>query len=374
MEFNQSRLVLARKRRGLSKKALAENSKLGLRTIVYYESGEGAPSNDAVQTLANVLKFPVAFFYGSDVEEIDSETASFRSLKRMTASQRDSAIAAGTLATTLSRWIDDQFELPSPDIPSLRNFLPDAAAAAMVLRNEWHLGQRPIKNMVHLLEAHGVRVFSLPMDVDPEAVDAFSVWHHGTPFVFLSPIKSGERGRTDAAHELGHLTLHEHGIARSRQAEIEADAFAAAFLMPADDVIAHTPRGISLKTVHKIKKRWSVSAMAMVHRLKSLNLITEWQYRTFCIQLSQAGYKRSEPDGLPRDASQIFAKVFDALRAEGRSRSVIARDLSITSVELDSYLLGLTMVAVPPMEGLEGNRERPRSIKPANKLKAVEQN
>lgn len=371
MEFNQSRLVLARKRRGLSKKALAENSKLGLRTIVYYESGEGTPSDEAIQTLAHVLKFPVAFFYGSDVEEINPETASFRSLKRMTASQRDSAIAAGTLATTLSRWIEDQFELPSPDIPSLRNFLPDAAAAAMVLRNEWHLGQRPIKNMVHLLEAHGVRVFSLPMDADPEAVDAFSVWHHGTPFVFLNPIKSGERGRTDAAHELGHLTLHEHGIARSRQAEIEADAFAAAFLMPADDVIAHTPRGVSLKTIHKIKRRWSVSAIAMVHRLKSLNLITEWQYRTFCIQLSQAGYRRSEPDGLPRDTSQIFAKVFDALRAEGHSRNVIARDLSITSAELDSFLLGLTMAAVPPMDASNASTEKPRSIRPVNKLRAV---
>ncbi len=144
MEFNRSRLVLARKRRGLSKKALADNSKLGLRSIVYYESGEGMPSDDAVQTLASVLKFPVAFFCGSDLEEIYPETASFRSLKRMTASQRDSAIAAGTLATTLSKWIEEQFELPSPDIPSLRNFLPDAAAAAMVLRNEWRLGQRPI--------------------------------------------------------------------------------------------------------------------------------------------------------------------------------------------------------------------------------------
>src|ERR1051326_8957920 len=114
MEFNRSRLVLARKRRGLSKKALADSSKLGLRSIVYYESGEGTPSNDAVQTLASVLNFPAAFFYGSDVEEIDPETASFRSLKRMTASQRDSAIAAGTLATTLSKWIEEQFELPDP--------------------------------------------------------------------------------------------------------------------------------------------------------------------------------------------------------------------------------------------------------------------
>ncbi len=112
--------------------------------------------------------------------------------------------------------------------------------------------------------------------------------------------------------------------------------------------------------------------MAMVHRLKSLNLITEWQYRTFCIQLSQAGFRRGEPDGLPRDTSQIFAKVFDALRAEGRSRSAIARDLLITSAELDSYLMGLTMTSVPPLDESEASREAtPRSIRPVNKLRAV---
>lgn len=367
MEFNRSRLVLARKRRGLSKKGLADAAKIGQRTLVYYESGERVPADDIVQLFANTLKFPLTFFYGSDIEEIDADAASFRSLKRMTASQRDSAIAAGTLATQLANWIEDQFELPSPDIPSLRNFDPETAA--MILRDEWGIGQRPIKNVVHILEARGVRVFSLP--IYDEEVDAFSVWHHGRPFVFLNPSKSGERGRMDAAHELGHLTLHEHGIARSRQAESEADTFAASFLMPAADVIAHTPRGVTLKTIHKIKKRWSVSAMAMVVRLKSLNLISEWQYRTFIIKLSQAGYRRSEPDGLPRDTSQVFAKVFDALRAEGRSRNAIARDLSITSAELDSYLVGLAIAGVAPVEGAGSTQVAQPRPTPARKLRAV---
>src|SRR5262249_25512654 len=153
---------------------------------------------------------------------------------------------------------------------------------------------------------------------------AFSVWHQGTPFVFLNPMKSGERGRMDGAHELGHLTLHHgHGIPRSRQAEHEADGFGSAFLMPAGDVLAHTPRTTSLETILKLKKRWDVSAIALVHRLKDLRLITEWQYRTFCIELSKQGYRRSEKDGIPRETSQIFAKVFDALRTEGLSRSAI---------------------------------------------------
>jgi hypothetical protein len=31
----------------------------------------------------------------------------------------------------------------------------------MAVRSEWRLGERPISDMIHLLKAHGVKVFSL---------------------------------------------------------------------------------------------------------------------------------------------------------------------------------------------------------------------
>jgi len=42
-------------------------------------------------------------------------------------------------------------------------------------------------------------------------VDAFSLWRHGSPFVFLNTQKTPEHSRFDVAHELGHLVLHRHG-------------------------------------------------------------------------------------------------------------------------------------------------------------------
>ncbi len=343
MHFNPSRLVLARKRRGLSKTALAEAANISFRSVRYYESGEVVPSGETILALAEVLKFPVPFFYGPDVEEISCDAASFRSLSTMSASERDASLAAGALSVAVSKWIDIEFELPTPSVPLLRNFDPETAA--QVLRVEWGLGERPIKNMVHLLEVHGVRVFSLP--VGSERVDAFSAWHNKTPFVFLSPMKSGERGRMDAAHELGHLTLHGHGIPRSREAELEADRFASAFLMPAKDVLAHIPRGhLTISSIHDMKRRWAVSAIALVHRLRSLNVLTEWHYRTLCIALSEEGSRKSEKNGIPRETSQVFAKVFSQLRAEGKSRGTIARALTISIEELDSLLVGLVMASV----------------------------
>ena len=352
MEFNPSRLALARKRRGLSKAALASQTGISVRSLGYYESKSSdiTPSRDHQATLAQRLELPLDFFYGDDVEEIACDAASFRSLSGLSASQRDAALAAGTFAKMLSEWIEQRFELPTPSIPSLRNFEPEAAAQA--LRAEWGLGERPLSNTVAILEFHGVRVFTLP--VDSRKVDAFSLWHEGTgtPFVFLNTKKSAEHSRFDACHELAHLTLHAHGIPRSREVELEADRFAGAFLMPRGDMLAHIPpaRTITFQAIHKLKKRWGVSAIALVYRLHKLGILTDWQYRNLCIELSSAGYRSSEADGMERDSSQVFAKVFKALKDEGVTRGSIARDLALTTGEIDSLLLGLTIASVsqPP--------------------------
>lgn len=138
--------------------------------------------------------------------------------------------------------------------------------------------------------------------------------------------------------------------------------------MPAADVIAHTPRAISLRTIHKLKKRWRVSAISLVHRLKALGSITEWQYRRFCLELSQAGYRSTEHDGLPRDTSQIFEKVFAMLREEGRSRGIIARDLQITLAELDSLLVGLVIASVGKNQAEGRGAGQPTKVKPELKV------
>jgi len=69
------------------------------------------------------------------------------------------------------------------------------------LRRLWGLGELPIKNIIHLLEAKGIRVFSL--SIDSAQVDAFSMWHVNRPFVFLNTKKSCEHSRFDVAHKLG---------------------------------------------------------------------------------------------------------------------------------------------------------------------------
>lgn len=355
-----SRLTIARKRREYSKKGLADAVGVTERMINFYESRarKKAPSAETLAKIASVLRFPTEFFSGDDLEEPALESASFRALRSMTSAQREAAYAAGTLAIHVSKWIEERFILPEATIPSLRGF-DNPEAAAQALRVEWRLGERPIGNLIHLLEAHGVRIFSLP--TDSKKVDAFSVWQSQTPFLFVNTAKTGERVRFDAAHELAHLTLHRHGKPSGRTAESEADRFAGAFLMPRGSVLARVPRNPPLRIVISKKHEWGVAASALTHRLHEVGLATDWSYRGLCIELAKHGWDK-EIEPMPKEGSQILSKVLTALRAEGLRYSTIARDLSLYSDDLNSLMFGLAIVAVEGGQPHAADSRKPRGV------------
>ncbi len=262
----------------------------------------------------------------------------------MSRKQRDMSISAAAIALEFDEWIHDRFSLPEPDVPTLRG--DDMEAAADAVRDLWNLGQRRVPNMVHVLEKHGVRVYSL--SEEGAEVDAFSFWQDGVPYVFLNSMKSMERGRMDAAHELGHLVLHRHGGAEGRLAEEQAKAFAAAFLMPRRSVIADAPRPGSAAQIIAAKVNWGVSAMALAYRMAKIGVISEWHARNVYTHLSRLGYRKGEPDSArtPRERSQILEKVFAALLDEGIGKSEIARALAISTREINRTAFGTVLNAV----------------------------
>jgi Zn-dependent peptidase ImmA (M78 family)/DNA-binding XRE family transcriptional regulator len=357
--FNPTRLTFARKRRGFTMTRLADEVGVEMRSISGFEKLEYKPSEDTVQRIAKALRFPLEFFYQEEeLQTIDSGAASFRSLSKMSAAQRDMALYSGALTITLNQAIERRFELPVSNLPDLRDSDPEAAAAS--LRRHWGIGELPIKNVIHLLEANGVRVFSLA--IDAAEVDAFSMWREQKPFVFLNTLKNTERSRFDAAHELGHLVMHRHGSPNGGQ-EIEraANDFAAAFLMPSGSVLGYAPKFTSIDVLLQLKKIWGVSISALTYRMHKLGLLTEWQYRELFVQISRRGYRKSEPESLPRETSQILGKVFTALRKEGVAKSDIAAELHVADEELDEMVFGLVLNAVKKGAGQE---TKPARAKP----------
>lgn len=347
-KFNTSRLELARKRRRLTAKALAEHSGVSPITLSRLVNGQQVPDEGTIDRLVDALGYPRAFFFREDAPPVHPDAASFRSLSGMSAPERDAALSAGSLAFEMSAWVRQRFDLPRPDLldgSQERN----AAIAARALRQHWAIGERPISHMIKLLEAKGIRVFSLAEDT--KNVDAFSCWHAGEPYIFLNTFKSAERSRFDAAHELGHLVLHKHGgPGQGKAAELEANRFASAFLMPHDDVVATVPFVRNLDQLVTAKKRWGVSVAALAYRLHKLDRISDWTYRTFCIQINQR-FCKDEPEGLPPERSAVWRNVLTALWNEGVSRDRIAADLDLPPEELENLLFGLAGEVAPPPRG-----------------------
>jgi Zn-dependent peptidase ImmA (M78 family)/DNA-binding XRE family transcriptional regulator len=344
VQLNPSRLKLARQRRGLSATALGQLIDVTPRTISRWEDGASEPLPGNIEALSDALSIPISFFTARDADFVPVDAVSFRALSKMTARQRDSATAAGAITVDLARWIDARFRLPQADIPTLEGYEP--AQAAAVVRERWGLGQTPIGNLIHILEAHGVRIFSLAGDV--ASVDAYSFRLNGVPFMVLNTAKTGERRRFDAAHELGHLVLHcGDEVPHGKDAEQEAQAFAAAFLMPGPAILGAGLRNANIDQILRAKRQWKVAAMALTHRLNELNLITEWGYRDACVRLSQMGYRRGEPHGaIVPETSQVLAKVFKSLREQGIGPGEVASQLHITHDELNLHVFGLTPLAV----------------------------
>lgn len=356
--FNPTRLSTARKRRQLTKKSLAESAGISQLTLTRIESGQTAdPGEETVSALAKALSYPVSFFYREDCEELPVEAVSFRSLSSLTARQRDAALSAGAIAHLLDDWITDRFNLPAPDLLDLRDEDPESAAIA--LRRHWGIGSKPIPHLLKLLEAKGIRVFSLAES--NKNVDAFSCWRNGVPYVFLNTFKSAERSRFDAAHELGHLVLHLHGGTSGREVEREADQFASAFLVPRDDFIANVPIVRSLQQLMACKHRWGVSLAAITRTAYDVGSLSEWHYRELCKQISYRGFRKNEPQPMKREESVLWKKVFGQLWKERLTKDHIAAELGIPVDEISALIEGI----------LGANQEKVETIRSGTKLRVV---
>lgn len=360
--FNMGRFDLARQRRGLTKRELAHRLEVTDRTVSNWYNNQQVDEKN-LEKAAEILDFPINFFYGREVEKIQAESVSFRALTKMTARKRDMAISQTILAEMISDWIDQNFDLPLPNVPDLHELRSDFSTATIgsldetdendvryyleysypeacadTVRKAWGLGEQPIPNLIALLESKGIRVFSLTDEA--QDVDACCRWTSGRPFIFLNTSRTAERCRFDLAHELGHLVMHKHGIIEGIHVEQEANAFASAFLMPRRSLLADPLRIPSLKSILSKKVIWQVSAAALTYRYNKLGIITDWNATSIYKQLAQRG-RNNEPNPLPHVSSLLLDKVFQALAQENFDFSKMTNDLCLNLVEVNNLTFNL---------------------------------
>jgi Zn-dependent peptidase ImmA (M78 family)/transcriptional regulator with XRE-family HTH domain len=316
-------------------KDLADKCKHSAQTISNWETGTTTPAAEDVDRVVEATGFPREFFYLDDVEPFHEDAVSFRARSRIPAKKKRAALAAGTMARELAAWIEQRFALPTVTLPDLHSQPPDLVAD--VIRAEWMLGDKPLRDLMRVVEARGVLVFSLAQDV--KELDAFSFWSNGRPIVLLNTMKSAERSRADLAHELLHLICHRERT--DKKEEEDADRFAGALLMPKGDVLKHAPV-LSLPRLIEAKRRWGVSLAALVYRLHELQLMSDWQYRMLFVEIARRGFRTNEPNPMPaRERSTVLPQVFALLEKQGTKPASLARLLQWNRAHLDELIFGL---------------------------------
>ncbi len=182
-------------------------------------------------------------------------------------------------------------------VRELRSPVLGPERAARELRAVWELPSGPVHHLVRLIESKGA-VVSMARFGAGERIDAFSCRPSGLdrPLICLSRDRGNPlRRRFSAAHELGHLMLHENAHPGSRDHEHEADRFAVEFLTPAGEIADLLPSRLDFAHLLEVQRAWGVSVQALLRRCHELGRIDEVLYRRGMATLTRLGWRRDEP-------------------------------------------------------------------------------
>lgn len=306
MQFNGERLKIARLYRNMTISELAEKVSVTKQAISQYENNQTTPKADILFQFVSALGFPVGFFTEKDGYRVNINNTFFRALSTTKALDLNTQEVKTAMIVRVYNFLSKYLNFPLFELPKIESSdFEDVEKVAILVRSQWGLGEQPITNMVSLLEKKGVIVSSLL--IDNKKIDAFTQVHtlNGLQqfcLVLSNDKQSMVRRNFDAAHELGHIILHnkltnikELSKEEFKKMENEANQFAAAFLMPKNRFFAELINPTSLDTYLQLKKKWKVSIAAMVMRAKQLNRINNVQYQSLMKQISYRKWREVEP-------------------------------------------------------------------------------
>jgi len=324
--FDRNRLRVARELRGLTQVQLArEAGSVTSASLSQFENGHTRPSAATLRRLAVALRVPLRFF-ATPAHPPTQERADgfFRSLRSTSPRDRQQALAYVQLARELALELEKFVTLPELDLPRA-HFTPveqglarDIESIAIDVRNHWKIPDGPIDNLVRTLEKNGVLV--IRFRVSTEKVDAFCVAFPDRPVIALGADKGlRDRSRFDAAHELAHLIMHGTQVG-DKIVERQANEFAAAFLMPADDIMDELPSRADWPTLLRLKAKWHVSIAALLVRAKTLNVMDEHSYTQAWKALSVRGWRKHEPGDIGKpEVPVLLQRALDLTISAGLS-------------------------------------------------------
>ena len=330
---NSEMIFLARESRGFSQSEFAKVVGISQATVSRYEGNLLEVAPDHLEKIAEALGYPTDFFYqsetlygfGSSCESYHRKRQSLpvRDLRKIHAKINLFRIQIGRMLRNAD--IDAENRFHRMDIDGYGT--PERIA--MNVRSSWHMPIGPARSMIGAIESAGGIVFCFPFGT--KRFDAVSQWPPGSPpLFFVNSEAPADRVRFTLAHELGHIVMHE---SPSENLEEEANRFAAEFLMPERD-IGPDLSPMSLQRAAAMKSYWKTSMAAIIKHARTLNRITDWQYKSLFTQLSKLGYRTNEPNPIPHEKPSIISQLLEVhFRDYGYSTNDFCRLLAVFEAE-----------------------------------------
>jgi Zn-dependent peptidase ImmA (M78 family)/DNA-binding XRE family transcriptional regulator len=362
----------ARDRRGLSQQVAADELDLARSAVSNIESGVRAVSARELRKLAELYGVDVADLLSADERTSDpivmlprrlpgvvSNADVWSSIEQFVACFKEGAY----LRKVLGVGSEDLVPSYPPRRSSIGEALRQAEAVAKEERRRLGLGIAPVANMAEVLSSQGIWVAGVSFDDSHSGL----FLNHQATFGMAVLINSGHawvRRRFSYAHEYAHALLDRDEALKvtrsenaSELAEKAANAFAAAFLMPAEGISEHLRRSnkgepsrqtlamfdattdgmseaevrptagsqsITYQDVAAIARHYGVSYEAAVWRLRSLSRLTNPEASVLLDRASAAKKYIAALGGSPGDddkyepfretRSQIIRLASEALR------------------------------------------------------------
>lgn len=340
--LDRARLQAGRELRGLSQTALAREAGITAAAVSQFEHGHSRPTPATLLKVSHALDLPLGYFarrHGRVTGE--APPAFFRSLRSTSAAERRRATALVGLVHELVHAVEQHVALPTPDAPSNKTADGDIGIDRAAADARQHLdldANSPVPDVVRAMERHGI--ITARFRTDGHQMDAFSVNFPDRPVVVLGADKGHrDRSRFDAAHELGHLVLHNPENAGTKEAEIQAHKFAAAFLMPADAIRDDLPRRADWERLAALKREWGVSIAALLKRAQTLGKMDPAAYTQAMKTLSARGWRKREPVDLgPAEQPVLLTKALDIARNHGVTLEALAAEHGLPLTDLRKVL------------------------------------
>ena len=342
-KFNQHMMTLGRDARGLTQEELADRISIGQGTLSKYETGLQEPPPSFVEALSDALGYPEGFFFEPG-RPYGLPPFHYRRRKKLSKKVLGRIVAEMNIRRVHLSKLLLSFDLKSNSfIPEIdrddymgRSKAPlSIEDVARTVREMWMLPSGPIPNMVELIEANGGIVISC--DFGTDLLDAMSQRIDGLPIlVFINVNAPADRLRHTLAHELGHMILHTTTVKDDEVMEDEADAFAGAFLLPADEIRTQL-RKFDLRQLANMKNYWKVSMAAIAVRADRLKLVTPYQSKMFWIEMSRLGYRKREPNEPLKEVPSLLRQMVSFhIRKLGYSASDMSKLLHLSVQEFQS--------------------------------------